>query len=136
MSPVIPGENTSGNGPRGLVKDQGSGADLFGHLVQLQQHLSEGKKNDIAKNVRPALKKDEENLLFHLGSNSALQARVEVTETVLRQRGESLEGLISHEADADLAQTMVKLSQTQTAYQAALQCGGTILGKSLLDFLR
>jgi len=31
---------------------------------------------------------------------------------------------------------MVKLSQTQTAYQAALQSGGSILNLSLLDYIR
>lgn len=51
-------------------------------------------------------------------------------------RGQSLDRLISSEADADLAQTLVKLNTLQTAYQAALQSGGSILGQSLLDFLR
>jgi flagellin-like hook-associated protein FlgL len=48
----------------------------------------------------------------------------------------ALEAGISQEADADLAQTIVQLTQTQTAYQAALQSGGQILSQSLLDYLR
>ena len=44
--------------------------------------------------------------------------------------------LVLTKADADLANTLVRLNQTQTAYQAALQSGGKILSTSLLDYLR
>jgi len=37
--------------------------------------------------------------------------------------------------DADLAQTLVRLNQTQTAYQAAMQSGAQLLQSSLLDYL-
>jgi len=136
LSAQVAGANTSGVGSRGLVTDTRHGADLFRHLIQLRDQLISGNTTDIAKVSRPALASDEENLLFHMGTNGAIQSRIDATEAVLKNRGESLEELISKDADADLAQTMVKLSQTQTAYQAALQSGGTILGKSLLDFLR
>ena len=49
---------------------------------------------------------------------------------------DTLEKLVSKEADADLTETIVRLTQTQTAYQAALQSAGRILGSSLLDYLR
>lgn len=136
LSAQVSGANTSGVGSRGLVTDSRHGADLFKHLIQLRDQLISGNTTDIAKVSRPALASDEENLLFHMGTNGAIQSRIDATEAVLKNRGGSLEELISKDADADLAQTMVKLSQTQTAYQAALQSGGTILGKSLLDFLR
>ena len=38
--------------------------------------------------------------------------------------------------NARLAQTIVRLNQTQTAYQAALQSAGRIMSSSLLDYLR
>jgi len=85
---------------------------------------------------RPNLGRDEDNLLFHLGTNGAIQSRLEATNALATQRTDTLETLVSKEADADLAQTLVRLNQTQTAYQAALQSAGKILGSSLLDYLR
>ena len=85
---------------------------------------------------RANLAADEDNLLFHIGTNGAIQSRLEATNAIANQRSDTLEALVSKEADADLAQTLVKLNQTQTAYQAALQSAGKILGSSLLDYLR
>jgi flagellin-like hook-associated protein FlgL len=53
----------------------------------------------------------------------------------MKQRGLTLQSLVSKEADADLAETLVHLTAVQTAYQAALQNGDPILNNSLLDYL-
>ena len=37
--------------------------------------------------------------------------------------------------DADMAKTLITYSQTQTAYQAALQAGAKIIQPTLMDFL-
>jgi flagellin-like hook-associated protein FlgL len=71
-----------------------------------------------------------------MGTNGAVQARLETTASIHNSRSQSLETLTSREADADFAQTLVRLNEVQTAYQAALQSGGSILNRSLLDFLR
>lgn len=130
------GANSSATGPRGLISDGRSGADLFQHLINFQDNLRSGDVDAIQQTDRPALEKDEENLLFHIGTNAAMQSRLETTRSILQKRTFSLEKLVSNEADADLAQTMVRLQQTQTAYQAAVQSGGNILSRSLLDYLR
>ena len=54
---------------------------------------------------------------------------------VAASRGDFLQGQISQQADADLAQTLVHLTQTQNAYQVALQSGAKLLSNSLLDYL-
>lgn len=130
------GANTSGAGPRGLVTDSRSGADFFNHLISLQQHLSSGDTTAIANSDRANLAKDEDNFIFHFGTNGALQSRLEAARSVAGGRSASLEQLVSNEADADLATTLVKLGETQNAYKAALQTGSTILNQSLLDFIR
>ncbi|MFM1770682.1 MAG: hypothetical protein RJA22_3211 [Verrucomicrobiota bacterium] len=136
VSTGLIGVNSSGNGPRGVITDARFGADFFNHLIALQNHLLAGDTAAIAATDRAALAADEENLLLHLGSNAALQGRLETSETLLLDRGESLEAQVSREADADLAQTLVRLTQTQDAYRAALESGGRILNISLMDFLR
>lgn len=130
------GENTTGSGPRGLITDGRSGADLFDHLISLQNNLLAGNVTAIAATDRANLAKDEDNILYHISSNGAIQSRLETADASTSQRGLALETQVSNEVNADLAQTLVKLSQTQTAYQAALQSGAQALNLSLLDYLR
>jgi len=131
-----PGANTTGAGARGLVADSRTGADFFGHLIAFQNHLLAGDAASVAAIDRPALAKDEENFLYHIGTNGAIQARLEAAKSVAGRRADAVDGMVSAEADADLAETLVKLNQTQTSYQAALQSGANIMRLSLLDYLR
>ena len=130
------GENSSGSGPRGLIADSRVGADFFNHLIAFQNNLLAGDTAAIEATDRINLGQDEENFLYHLGTNGAIQSRLEATDAMAANRTDTLEVLVSNETDADLAQTLVRLNQTQTAYQAALQSAGKILGSSLLDYLR
>lgn len=131
-----PGENTSGSGPRGLVTDSRFGADLFSHLVSLQDNLKAGNITAINNGDLQDLLKDEEHLILHMADNGALRGRLEETDKLAANRTQSIEKGISSETDADLAQTLVRLNETQNAYRAALQTAGTILNQSLLDYMR
>ena len=136
LSTQSAGENSSGTGPRGLIADTRVGADFFNHLISLQNNLLSGNATAIASTDRANLEQDEDNLLYHLGTNGAIQSRLETTNALANQRTDTLEALVSKEADADLAQTLVRFNQTQTAYDAALQSAGKVLSSSLLDYLR
>src|SRR5260221_98187 len=118
MSAHIVGANPTGSGPRGLITDSRFGADLFNHLISLQNHLLAGDTASVANTDRAALANDEENLVAHLGNNGAVQARLEASAAVAASRGDALEKSGSKEADADLTQNFVHLSQTPNAYQA------------------
>lgn len=130
-----PGENTSGAGARGIITDSRSGADFFNHLISLRDHLLAGDTAAIASTDRPALGKDEENLIYHVSNNGVMQSRLETAKTAGNTRKDSLEQVISREADADLTETLVSLSQAQTAYQAALQSGASLMKLSLMNYL-
>ncbi len=136
LSSQTVGSNTGGTGARGLFVDGSTSTDVFQHLVSLRDHLKAGNTAAVNTTDLANLQKDEETVLFHIGTNGVIQSRLEATTALVKQRGESLGTLVSKETDADLAETLVKLNQTQTAYQAALQSGGKILGQSLLDYLR
>ena len=135
IAATIPGENATGAGPRGLLADTRSDSDFFAHLIALRDNLK--ANNGVAVNQvdLPNLLKDEENILFHFGDVGAVETRLDTGSAIANRRKASLEGLVSKEADADLALTLVALSEVQNAYRAALQTGGTILGQSLLDYL-
>ncbi len=136
FSTQVPGANTSGTGPHGLIADPRTGADLFNHLISLQNNLLAGDTAAVAATDRPALGKDEDNLVFNLGTNAAMQSRLETEGAVIRQRKSAVEGLVSNEVDADLATTLVQLNQAQNAFQVALQSGATVFRQSLMDYLR
>jgi flagellar hook-associated protein 3 FlgL len=139
ISSQVPGANQTGAGSRGLVSDATSGADFFAHLISLRDHLAAGTPeavDAIAATDRPGLGKDEDNFIFHLGQNGAIQSRLEAAAASAKDRATGLSARTSKETDADLADTLVRLNQTQNAYQAALQSAGTIMHISLLDYLR
>ena len=82
------------------------------------------------------IQSDEENLVYHYGHIGAIQSRLEAADAIAKDQSFQNEQHISGLVDADLAQTLVKLNQVQTAYTAALQTGGSILSSSLLDYLK
>jgi flagellar hook-associated protein 3 FlgL len=140
------GANTSGTGPRGLLTDSRYGADYFNHLIQLRDHLvaaaGDGKTVDqasvatIASTDQPNLKADSENVIYHYSYIGNIQSRLDAADSIAKDQSQALNQHISGLVDADLADTMVKLTQVQTAYSAALQSGGRILNTSLLDYLK
>jgi flagellar hook-associated protein 3 FlgL len=130
------GANAAGVGPRGLITDSRAGADFFNHLIALQNNLSARNVGAVAATDQPALARDEENFLFHFSTVGVIMERLDTTASLASKQAQSIEVNVSKEVDADLAQTLVRLNQTQTAYQAALQSGARILSQSLLDFLR
>ncbi len=129
------GANTTGSGPRGLITDSRYGADFLNHLISLRNDLQAGNTAAIAATDHPALAKDEDNFLFHISANGTLQARLTATNDLAAQHGTDLDGQISQDRDADIAQTITQLKQAQTAYSAALQSGSSILNLSLLNYL-
>jgi flagellar hook-associated protein 3 FlgL len=131
-----PGANNSGTGARGLVTDSRVGADFFNHLISLQNNLLAGNRSAIGDTDRVALEKDEDNFIYHIGNMGSVQSRLETAGQLADKQSLSLTELISNEADADLADSIMQLNQTQTAYQAALASGAGLLKMSLMDYLR
>lgn len=137
MSEAQPvGANTSGSGGRGLITDSTSGADYFAHLISFRDHLTAGDTASIAATDRANIRKDEENLLYHYGHIGAIQSRLDAASSLNKDQAFSVDQSVSGLVDADLAQTLVRLTEVQNAYTAALQTGGTILSTSLLDYIR
>jgi flagellar hook-associated protein 3 FlgL len=136
LSASVVGSNPSGTGPAGLIEDPRSGADLFNHLIQLQDQLLAGQGAQVTTTTAVALQADSDNLLRHIAANGVVQGRLEAASATVNDRLQALEGQISGETDADLAKALVRLNETQVSYQAALQTGGKILTLSLMDYIR
>ena len=129
------GANTSGSGANGLITDSRNGADLFNHLISLQNNLKAGNTATISSTDQANLTIDDQNIITQIASNAAIQGRLNTASTIANSRTTSLNQLVSNLADADLSQTITQLSQTQNAYSAALQSGAAIMKLSLLNYL-
>jgi len=130
----VPGANESSSGPRGLLKDERAGIDVFGHLIALRDSLKKADKTAIP-DISASLVKDESGYIESFAALGAAQARLEAVAKQNSSESISVNQLISQESDADLAQTLVELNQLQAAYSAALQSAGKILRISLLDYI-
>jgi hypothetical protein len=69
VSVQVPGANTSGSGPTGLITNSRNGADFFNHLIALQNHLLAGNTTAISSQDTPALAKDEDNITSQIANN-------------------------------------------------------------------
>ncbi|HLP25970.1 MAG TPA: flagellar hook-associated protein FlgL [Acidobacteriota bacterium] len=109
--------------------------DFIGQLVSLRDALRTGNTATI-QTAQADLLASEDVFVDALSEHGAVQMRIEVNQTQQKERAENLEKLVSAEADGDLPSAIVKLNQTQVAYQAALQSASNIMRLSLLDYLK
>jgi flagellar hook-associated protein 3 FlgL len=79
---------------------------------------------------------DEDNFLYHFANLGATIQRLDTTASSASLASTAVDESLSSAVGADMSETLVRLSETQTAYQAALQSAGSILGMSLLDYLQ
>ncbi len=136
VSAQSPGENTTGTGTEGVFADSRSGADIFSHLIALQQDLASGNTSAISTTDAPNLSKDEDHVVAQISSNGVLQSTLDAASTTSSQKALSITGQMSNDTSADLATTLTQLSQTQTAYQAALESGTLVMQTSILTYLQ
>lgn len=109
--------------------------DFITQLVGLRDALT---NNDGAAvtSAQEELVMSEDALVSALAEHGGLQSRIEANRAQQLDRADNLESLVSSETDADLPSTIVRLNQTQTAYQAALQSAANIMRISLLDYIK
>lgn len=108
---------------------------FINNLVALRDAL-QTQSGAAVQAARSGLRTSETDLVVTLSDIGATQARLEAVRDLNEMRFSDLDGLISADTDVDIAQTVVKLTQTQAAYQAALQSGASLLEHSLLDYVR
>jgi hypothetical protein len=74
-----------------LISDNRVGADFFNHLISLQNNLLAGNTDAISNSDRPALGRDEENIISHVANSGAVMARLETSATLATNRNASLQ---------------------------------------------
>lgn len=139
--------NGTANGPEfhlsetGKIKPFSDGAtnqelgSFINRMVALRDALETGDGAQVTSTIRTDLEASEDKLIFALSRQGSIQMRIDFDLNLNKQRFTNLEQNISAEADVDIAQTVVRLTQVQNAYQASLKSAGQVLNSSLLDYL-
>ena len=109
--------------------------DFINNLIALRDALATGT-NGAVTNVQEDLETSENMFVNALSEHGAIEMRIEVNQKQQLARTDEIEKLVSNEADVELSTLVVKLSQTSTAYEAALSSASKILQMSLLGYLR
>jgi len=110
-------------------------ADFVNRIVALRDSMESGDANAVTDSIREDLQNSEDELIFSLSRQGSVQLRIEFDVNLNEQRFTDLEENISSEADVDLSQAIVRLTQIQNAYQATLQSAGRVLNSSLMDYI-
>jgi flagellar hook-associated protein 3 FlgL len=110
-------------------------SDFISSLIALRDALLSGDGAAVTA-TQPGLAQGEDLIIGAMANNGGIQTRIQAAQAQQTDRSSSLDSLIANETDADLPSTVVKLSQAQTAYQAALASASKIMNLSLLDYLK
>lgn len=109
--------------------------DFLSGLVALRDALRAGDSSAVI-GVQSQLLEAEDQVVSALAEHGAVQMRIEANRNEQQERTTNLEKLVSAETDVDLPSAIMRLNQVQTAYEAALQSGASIMRLSLLDYIR
>ena len=126
-------ENASVNPGTSGATNQDLGA-FINQLVTLRDALTANDPDSVSS-AQDDLIATEDALVSALAEHGGVETRIEANRAQLLDRTDNLERLVSAEADLDLPTTIVRLNQSQTAYQAALQSAANIMRISLLDYI-
>lgn len=108
---------------------------FMNQLVALRDALTAGDSVALTA-AQTGLMASEDLLVSALAEHGAVQMRIEVNRAQQVDLADSIENLVSGETSADLPETIVRLNQSLTAYQAALQSSASIMRISLLDYIQ
>lgn len=137
----VPITENSGINPGTSTTTNADIVSFLNHLVDLRDALS-AKDTTAVSAARDALigtestEGDADKLISAMSDLGAVQTRIEITQSLSKDRITSITGLISGEVDIELPEAITKLNQTSVAYQAALQSTSMIMNISLLDYVK
>ncbi|MCA8968242.1 MAG: flagellar hook-associated protein FlgL [Planctomycetes bacterium] len=116
--------------------------DPFNSLVALRDLLrdEDGLGPELVSERLTDLIGDIDNaaevVLESLRDVGARGSQMELTKTRMNSLEVTLMSSLSREEDVDLAETILRMTQADTSYQASLQVGSRVIQRTLLDYLR
>ncbi len=119
------GQSVLGDGTTGLLKT----------LRDVVADLTAGNTSALQSTDLQNLDAANDTLLNERAKVGAASNRLDSAANRLSQLEQVSTSQLSNTEDADMAKTMIDLSQEQVVYQAALRAGANLLQPSLMDFL-
>ena len=74
-------------------------------------------------------------MTYQVANNGNVQAQLDTASSLASTQTTALGSDVTNASGADLVNTLTRLNQVQTAYQAALESSTTIMQLSIIDFL-
>jgi flagellar hook-associated protein 3 FlgL len=108
---------------------------LLNHVEDIGPALQSGD-DDLNTHLLEGLDDELDKILAAQAELGARMNQVEVTHEGLLDREVALEELQSQLEDADLSKVIIRLKESESVYQAALQTGARLIQNTLLDYLR
>jgi flagellar hook-associated protein 3 FlgL len=115
--------------------------DAFNVLVALRDTLdnAEGASpGDVSKRLTAMIGEIDivfDQLLEGLRDLGARGSQIDLTKDRMSRMELTLEEALSRDRDIDISEVILRMTQQDTAFQAALAVGGRIMNQSLLDYL-
>jgi flagellar hook-associated protein 3 FlgL len=127
--------NTNGLALFGEGTSPGDGL-MLDSLRTLSADIRAGNTTAVRTTDLQALDRNTTALIDARAAIGATQNRVDAAKARLQDLGAATTKLLSDTEDADMAKAILTLSTQQSAYQAALQSGASVIQhKTLMDFL-
>ena len=109
-------------------------ADFMNQLVSLRDALTSNDTSTIST-LQPQLTQSSTNLSDTVGQLSAQQNELQNIQNETTTSYNTMSAQIGQDDGVDLATAATALSQSQTAYQAAIETESKVMAKSLLDYI-
>jgi flagellar hook-associated protein 3 FlgL len=109
-------------------------ADFMNQLVSLRDALTNNDTSTISA-LQTQLTQSNTNIVNTAGELGAQQSELQQIQTETTTSYNAMSAQISQYDGVDLAQAATALTQSQTAYQAAIESESKVMSKSLLDYI-
>ncbi len=114
----------------------GSSPSMFSNILDLRDNLLRNDPDAISFESLKKLDEDLERVLKLHAEVGAKYNRVDAAKEKQENLTLNLKEMLSSVEDIDMAEAITRMTELETAYQAALQTGSRVLQTTLLDFLR
>jgi flagellar hook-associated protein 3 FlgL len=109
-------------------------AAFMNSLVALRDALNADDTSAVST-AQSGLQTTENTIINGVSELGAVQARITVAQSQQTSLSQTIGQLVSNQTSADLPSTVVKLTQAQNAYQAAVQSAATLMQHDLLTYI-
>jgi flagellar hook-associated protein 3 FlgL len=124
-STVAPGSDSATN--QGLTS-------FMNGLIALRDALNSGDTTAVTA-AQTGLTSSQNTIINGVSELGAINTRITVAQSQQTSMSQTLGQLVSNQTSADMATTVVKLTQAQNAYQAAVQSAASLMQHDLLTYI-